>query len=100
MKDINRVAVIGAGAMGAFFATKFFDAEEFSASLVAKGHRYDRLKSHGLVVNGKAYSIPVIHPDEANLPADLIIVALKNHHLPDAVPAIERADRYRRSGRL
>jgi 2-dehydropantoate 2-reductase len=85
MKDINKVVILGAGAMGAFFATRFFDTEGCSAAVVAQGKRYERLKSDGLVVNGKKYAIPVIHPDEDTSPADLVIVALKNHHLPEAV---------------
>lgn len=85
MEDISKVSILGAGAMGAFFASKFFEAGDFSTSVVARGERYDRLKKHGLVVNGKKYSMPVAHPDEVTLPADLIIVALKNHHLPVAV---------------
>jgi 2-dehydropantoate 2-reductase len=85
LREINKVAVLGAGAMGAFYACKFFDAFPSSTVLVARGTRYDRLKSEGLVVNGKQYSVPVEHPDEAGSPADLIVVALKNHHLPEAV---------------
>ena len=85
MMEIEKVAILGAGAMGAFFAAKFFEAGDFSVSLVAGGERYDRLKEHGLVVNGKEYFIPVTHPDEAAPPADLIIVALKHHHLAEAV---------------
>jgi 2-dehydropantoate 2-reductase len=85
VQEIRRVAILGAGAMGAFFAAKFFEVAEFSTVLVARGERYDRLRRDGLVVNGKAYAIPVVHPDEALSPADLIIVAVKHHHLPDAV---------------
>jgi 2-dehydropantoate 2-reductase len=85
VKEIKNVAVIGAGAMGAFYASKFFDASLFSTVLVARDGRYDRLRAQGLVVNGKHYSIPVIHPDEAASPADLIIVALKGHNLPEAI---------------
>jgi len=83
--EIKKVAILGAGAMGSFFAAKFFEADGFSVSLVAGRERYDRLKKHGLVVNGKEYFIPVTHPDEPTPPADLIIVALKHHHLADAV---------------
>jgi 2-dehydropantoate 2-reductase len=84
MKEINNVAILGAGAMGAFYASKFFRAFPSSTVLVARGSRYDKLKGEGLVVNGKPYSIPVVHPDETAPPADLVIVALKNHHLPEA----------------
>jgi len=85
VKEIKRVVVLGAGAMGAFYASKFFDSSLLSTVLVAREPRYDRLKAEGLVVNGKHYSIPVVHPDEATPPADLIIVALKHHSLPEAV---------------
>lgn len=85
MKEIKNIAVLGAGAIGAYYASKFFDAASLSTVLVAREPRYDRLKAEGLVVNGKQYSIPVVHPDEATPPADLIIVALKSHSLPEAV---------------
>jgi 2-dehydropantoate 2-reductase len=85
MQEIRRVAILGAGAMGAFFAAKFFDTPSFSTVLVAGGERAERLTRDGLVVNGKAYHIPVVHPGEATSSADLIIVAVKDHHLPEAV---------------
>ncbi|MBM3302211.1 MAG: 2-dehydropantoate 2-reductase, partial [Deltaproteobacteria bacterium] len=67
------------------YASRFFDASGFSTVLVARDPRYERLREEGLVVKGKHYSIPVVHPDEATLPVDLVIVALKNHHLPEAI---------------
>ncbi len=85
MREIKHVAILGAGAMGASYASRFFDAPGFSTVLVARNHRYDLLKEKGLVVNGKHYAIPVVHPDEVRPPADLILVALKTHHLPSAV---------------
>jgi 2-dehydropantoate 2-reductase len=85
MPKISRVAILGAGAMGAYFATSFLDADDFSTAVVARGQRHDRLRSDGLVVNRRAYALPVVHPDEAMSPADLIVVALKHHHLADAV---------------
>ncbi len=84
MKEIKNIAILGAGAIGAYYASRFFDAPLFSTMLVARDARYDRLKAEGVVINGEHYSIPVVHPDEATTPADLIIVALKNHSLPEA----------------
>jgi len=89
MQEIINVAILGAGAMGAYFATTFFDTRGFQTSLVARGQRYERLKGEGLVVNGKTYAIPVAHPNEASLPADLIIVGLKHHHLAAALPDLK-----------
>jgi 2-dehydropantoate 2-reductase len=83
--EIKSIAVLGAGAMGAYYASRFSDAPLFSTVLVARDQRYDRLKAEGLVVNGKQYSIPVVHPDETTTPADLVIVALKSHSLPEAI---------------
>lgn len=89
MQEIQKVAILGAGAMGAYFASRFFDTAGFSTVLIAKGHRLDKLETKGLVVNGKSYAIPVIHPDEATSTVDLIIVALKHHHLEEAVQGLE-----------
>lgn len=85
MESIQSVVVQGAGAMGAYFAAKFFDTPDFDVSLLADGERYERLRKSGLIINGKQYHIPVIRPETDGPEADLIIVALKNHHLSDVV---------------
>ena len=90
MYEIRNVAILGAGAMGAYFITQFLEVGEITTTVIARGQRADRLTKHGLVVNGKAYSIPVNQPDEVPQPADLIIVALKNYHLPEAVKDLEK----------
>jgi len=90
MHDIRKVAVLGAGAMGAYFISQLLGAAEITTSVVARGKRADQLSEQGLVVNGKGIPIPVIHPDEVRLPTDLIIVALKNYHLPEAVKDLNK----------
>jgi 2-dehydropantoate 2-reductase len=89
MQEIQKVAILGAGAMGSYFASRFFNTG-FSTILIAKGPRLDKLKAKGLVINGKSYAIPAIHPDEAISTVDLIIVALKHHHLEKAVQGLEK----------
>jgi 2-dehydropantoate 2-reductase len=83
--EIYKVAVLGAGALGASYASMFFDSGEFSIAFITGGRRYTRLKEEGVIVNGQHYAIPVIHPEEAERPADLIIVALKHQHLSKAI---------------
>jgi len=85
MSSIERVSVIGAGAMGAFYASKFFDMDRSCISLIARGERADRLMEQGLIVNNKHYSVPVVRPEDKAPPSDLIIVAVKHHHLPEAI---------------
>jgi 2-dehydropantoate 2-reductase len=85
MLPIETISVMGAGAMGAFYASKFSDMNENCISLMARGERYERLKKEGIVVNNKQYLLPVIKPDDRVPPADLVIVAVKNHHLQEAI---------------
>jgi 2-dehydropantoate 2-reductase len=82
---IKKIAVIGAGAMGACYASKFYEMDKNCISLVATGDRYDRLKEKGLIVNGKHYFFNVIRPEEKAPPSDFIIVAVKHHHLEEAM---------------
>jgi 2-dehydropantoate 2-reductase len=85
MLDIVKVGVLGAGAMGAYFATQFNRTPGFETFLIAIGARKEKLKRDGIVVNGGSQFIPVIEPQEAIEALDLIIVAVKQHHLPEAV---------------
>lgn len=87
-RPIKTVAIVGAGAMGAAYGSMFLEAGGFSPFFVAGGERYQRLQKQPLTVNGKAYAIPVVLPEEVREPADLVLVALKHHHLPEALPAI------------
>lgn len=90
MKPIKKVAVLGAGAVGAYFAQKFHESPDFSLGIIARGARLKRLQEEGIVVNGDPYSFPVIDPEKAKTPLDLIVVALKHHHLTEALPGLEK----------
>ena len=85
MQEIKRVAFLGSGALGAAYISKFIDANEFDTVAVADGERHDRLQNDGIIVNGKQYHFQVVRPEDLSAPADLIIVALKHHHLASAV---------------
>ncbi len=89
--EFKRISVIGAGAMGAVYASKFYDMDRSCISLIAGGDRYARLSGQGLLVNGKRYAIPVFSPEEKRPPSDLILVAVKNHHLPEAIRDMKNA---------
>ena len=89
MQDIQKVAILGAGAMGAYFAARFVETG-FSTCLIARGQRFEKLNRDGLIVNGKRFYIPVIDPDQADEPVDLIIVALKHHHLQEAARGLDK----------
>ena len=71
--------------MGAAYASMLYDMDSRCISFVARGKRMERLRREGLIVNGKLYNIPVLSPEDHTAPADLIIVAVKNQHLDDAI---------------
>jgi len=87
-RSIERITVIGAGAIGASFASKFYDMDKDCISLMAKGERYDRLKKRGLVINDKHYFMNLIRPEEKMSPSDLVFVAVKYNQLNEAIKDI------------
>jgi 2-dehydropantoate 2-reductase len=88
MSSIERISLIGTGAMGSFYASKLFDMDQNCISLSADGERYARLKKRGFFVNNRHYGLPVIRPDDEDPPSDLVIVAVKHHHLIKAISDI------------
>jgi 2-dehydropantoate 2-reductase len=87
--SIKNIAIVGAGAMGAAYASMFAVAGGFSPFFLADGDRYRRLMGKPLTVNSKPYAIPVLRPEDVKEPVDLVLVALKHHHLAEALPAIQ-----------
>lgn len=85
MKTIKRIAIFGAGAMGASYAALFTDNSDIGVCFAARGDRFARLNGAVITVNNKDYTILVVHPDRAARPFDLVLVALKHHHLTETV---------------
>jgi len=88
-KKISSIAIVGAGAMGAAYASMFADAGCSQPYFLASGKRYQRLSGQKLQVNGKSYAVPVKQPEDVKAAADLVIIALKHHHLAEALPLIK-----------
>jgi len=89
MPSIQTISVIGHGAMGAAYASMFYTMDKNSVSFLAGGARFDRLCREGVVVNGQHYPVPVLRPEDRSPPADLVIVAVKHHHLEAAIRDME-----------
>jgi 2-dehydropantoate 2-reductase len=76
--------------MGSVLASRFHAAPNLTASLIAAGERHQRLRESGITVNGETIHLPVIDPAAASTPVDLILVALKHHHLQEAIPGLDK----------
>lgn len=79
------IAILGAGALGALYANELGSSPEVSCFFIAGGERAARLRSSGITVNGRRIRAEVRGPEEA-VEADLLLVALKYHNLPEALP--------------
>jgi len=86
MPPIKTIAILGAGAMGGAYAAMLNSVPEFETVFVARGARAARLAREGLIVNDRPLHLPVVPPDKATEPVDLVMVALKHHHLAEALP--------------
>ncbi len=89
VRDIDTVAIVGAGAMGGLYAWHFARSG-FPVTLVARGERARRLADHGVLVNGERVVAAVFDADqrsdrEAAEPVDLVLVAVKHHELAAAL---------------
>jgi 2-dehydropantoate 2-reductase len=87
---MNKITIIGAGALGAVYGSLLYEMDPGSICFVAAGERFERLKAGGVIVNGKRYPITVTEPELAS-PADLVIVAVKHHQLDQAIAEMKNA---------
>ena len=89
MKKIETVSLIGLGAIGSANLAKISETVPMeNIRVIASGEREQRYREHGVCVNGKIYMFPVFGPAEKAVPADLLIFAVKNHHLSKAIEEV------------
>ncbi len=84
--EIKHAALIGLGAMGSFFAPRmeaYLGREHFQ--VVASGGRKERLERDGVTINGVNHKFSIRTPEEEGPRADLIIMAMKDMGLSQAI---------------
>jgi 2-dehydropantoate 2-reductase len=83
-KEIQSVLIVGAGAVGAAAAGMIASNAPGAVSLLAAGNRLQRYRSGGFLLNGVRHDFSLVTPDQRSEP-DLIIIAVKNYHLPQTL---------------
>lgn len=78
---LERIVFIGLGAVGATFAAQFLEAG-FEVQALCSRERKERYLAAGFTVNGRPRSFSLVTPDELAGPAELLLIAVKYHHLP------------------
>lgn len=85
MHPIRNVLVCGAGAVGSSYLERLHDLDPALVAAVASGERRARLDREGVTVNGRPLPVRTVGPGDGGPPADLILVAVKQHHLAAAI---------------
>lgn len=83
--QIKKVTLIGLGAMGVFFAPRLYDQLGSDFRILATGERKERLETKGVTINEKNYLFPIVEPSAMEDEADLIIMAVKDLGLDQAI---------------
>lgn len=83
-REIKKVALIGAGAVGCYFISGLAEYLKDDFVVIANGQRGQRLKEKGVTINDKIYHFPVKEGKEAGA-QDLVLIATKYQGLPDAI---------------
>lgn len=86
--QMKKIALLGAGAVGAYFIWGLSEKFGDNFCVVAKGERKERLEKEGLIINSKQY-IPLVKTPEELDEVDLLIVACKYDALTEALGDIQ-----------
>lgn len=81
--------MIGMGAVGCAYGKNLYDLNPEKFKVIASGERKTRYEKNGLVINGKQYKFKCISSDEKGEKDDLVIIAVKENQLQDAIEEIK-----------
>ena len=84
MEAIQKVYLVGLGAVGSAYAAKMNEAEPDLVKVIVDQERYEAYRDQEIRVNGQPCRFTFIPPEQATEKADLILIAVKGHHLADA----------------
>lgn len=85
---IEKTALIGAGAVGAYFIYGLTEKLGEGFCVCAKGSRRERLEKEGLIINGKQYFPNVREPKDIGR-VDLLLIATKQDGLTECIEDIQ-----------
>lgn len=86
MKKIEKISIVGLGAVGSAYAgqmLRFLPRENIR--VIADGARYVNYRNEGININGSTIKFDIYAPEEKCSPADLLIFAVKFNQLEEAI---------------
>lgn len=88
MGTIQTVYLVGLGAVGSAYAAKMNEAEPGLVKVIVDEQRLAAYRQQAITVNGVAHRFSFVTPEQATEKADLILIAVKGHHLAEACALI------------
>lgn len=88
MKSIQKVYLSGLGAVGSSYANLLYKMDPDCIKIIASSDRIERYTHNGIFVNEQRIPFQYIKPEETAPPADLILIAVKQHQLQQAIEDI------------
>ena len=79
------IGIVGHGALGTLYGQAFSTVPEAEVIYISNRERAERLRRSPLTANGEYFEYAVESPEEAQAVADIIVFAVKYHHLQQAV---------------
>jgi 2-dehydropantoate 2-reductase len=89
LKKIETVSLVGLGAIGATYGSLLHDSLKDSFHVVASEQRIIKYKKNSIKINDKKYEFNYITPETVVEPVDLVIFAVKNAELPQAMADVK-----------
>jgi 2-dehydropantoate 2-reductase len=83
-----KVGIVGLGALGTMYAQCFVDAG-FEVRILVDPDRLLRYQQEAIEVNGLSYRFHYQTPQSGDAPMDLVLIAVKDRHLPEAISLIQ-----------
>ncbi|MFS0574008.1 ketopantoate reductase family protein [Sporosarcina sp. 179-K 3D1 HS] len=84
-RTIQSVAMIGLGAIGAAYGSRLHKIVGNRLTVIANEERIERYSKTGIDVEGQTVHFHYITPEAEAVPVDLIIIAVKNAELQEAI---------------
>lgn len=85
MKEIKNVFFLGIGAIGAKYASQFYDKSPENVYVIVDENRKKKYESEGVFVNNKEYKFKYITTPDPNISVDLIILGVKSNNLEESL---------------
>ncbi len=86
---MNNIYLVGLGAIGASFGSKFVENKQSNFKVLVDEARYARMNGKPLLINGQEILFDFLIPSDQVEKADLIIIATKYNQLGEALDLIE-----------